>query len=846
MNLNHKKIALCLCLILVTSALGVYIRWYPLHLSIRALKQEPIRERATYLVYKKLMKKIEVLVETQFPDLDLDLKKELIRKKSRQLMRTEKRQISDQIRKTAEAMQPQTNQFLLGADPYYFLLQVKRILKDGGLSKNWMTGRYFNPLQTAPYGSQSAFYLHPHVGWLVYEFLKLWRPNIDLMKALSYVPLILYVFVVAAFFVAGLSLGLDLFATFIAAVVFSLAPIFVQRSALGWFDTDPYNCLFPLLILTPYFWSTLQKKYIVQSAIVSGIMTGLHSAFWAGWPYYSYVLIGIGVCSALAMRITQKKDPFFFKFVGVYFLTSVIFVVIFSSPIRFYETFLEGFIYVKKYETTGLGAWPNVFLTVDEAQSISWKRFIALVAGHYGIMGLVGFGAVIGIVYSAVTKSLMRLLHYASLVLITLISSIFSLQTERFSILVTMPFYLVVAFGLDSSIRLITLFANRFRRPNLLRKIAVTGFLSFVMLTTFPHSWSIASFFSGGMKPLMDDVWYSALMEIKNRTEENAIINCWWPPGHFITGIAERRTLLDGANQHLHQNYWIARVYFASDEREAIGLLRMINLSGNEAPEYLLKHGFLLHEAVPLIAKVVTLNRTQARATLPQVLSEKEKDEFILLTHGKQPLPPAYFMVYGEMITQNLALWYFGTWDFKRAAELVQANKNKKRRFNLQKFLNPHKASIQYVKDVMQVTSRVLKYESESPLQTRIGNILHFKNGLTINLSNYDAYVKVPGKKVEGYPVSLFYLKDGELIEKHFSGRQIDGSALLIEKHGIYSAVLADPRLIKSILFRASYLEGKTLQFLTPFIYKESPLTKNYIYVYKINWEAFEKETLEQ
>ncbi len=48
---------------------------------------------------------------------------------------------------------------------------------------------------------------------------------------------------------------------------------------------------------------------------------------------------------------------------------------------------------------------------------------------------------------------------------------------------------------------------------------------------------------------VLSDNWWEALNWIKNNTKECAVIATYWDPGHFITGIARRAIVFDGASQ---------------------------------------------------------------------------------------------------------------------------------------------------------------------------------------------------------------------------------------------------------------------------------------------------------
>ena len=52
-----------------------------------------------------------------------------------------------------------------------------------------------------------------------------------------------------------------------------------------------------------------------------------------------------------------------------------------------------------------------------------------------------------------------------------------------------------------------------------------------------------------GQGTVLSDNWYEALNWIKANTKECAVVATYWDPGHFITGIASRAVIFDGASQ---------------------------------------------------------------------------------------------------------------------------------------------------------------------------------------------------------------------------------------------------------------------------------------------------------
>jgi hypothetical protein len=148
-------------------------------------------------------------------------------------------------------------------------------------------------------------------------------------------------------------------------------------------------------------------------------------------------------------------------------------------------------------------------------------------------------------------------------------------------------------------------------------------------------------------------------------------------------------------------------------------------------------------------------------------------------------------------------------------------------------------ASTGYVQDLMKITGKWLKYTAVVPLEHRQGNVLYFKNGLRMDYGTKEAFLFIPSMKINGKLMSLFYLDQGQLIEKKSQGDALDASALVFEDQGIFYSVIADPKLIRSLLFRLYYLKGQGLSFFKPIISKGSLSGGTVIRVFELERNKF-------
>jgi dolichyl-diphosphooligosaccharide--protein glycosyltransferase len=82
------------------------------------------------------------------------------------------------------------------------------------------------------------------------------------------------------------------------------------------------------------------------------------------------------------------------------------------------------------------------------------------------------------------------------------------------------------------------------------RKDAILAALLFIIFSQLYLLYYIPDLqIAKGQGTVLSDNWYEALNWIKENTSECAVVATYWDPGHFITGIARRPVIFDGASQ---------------------------------------------------------------------------------------------------------------------------------------------------------------------------------------------------------------------------------------------------------------------------------------------------------
>jgi len=663
----------------------------------------------------------------------------------------------------------------------------------------------------------------------------------------AYVPLALTLLILLVYGCFGGVLKFPVSANAVGMMVLVLSPIFIQRSALGWYDTDSYNYIFPILILTMLFWGLQEpEKHWARGALVAAFLTGLYALFWTGWPFILALIPGCFLMSLFFSWVFLREKSSFMighgiRFLGVYIISAMIFLAVFLTPEGLLNSIRMGWTVLNKFALAEFDVWPNIFLTVGEANGIDLKKLIFL-TGNYVTFGLALTGVFLEGRRIFGRKDPYELFRYIFLIIFSIPILFMSLKTERFSILFVLPLAIFSSFavkrileGWEEKVRCWKL-PGFFKKPILMRSCVI--FLIFLVF--LPMTLLSAHVVATGIKPIMDGVWNEALVELRAKTPRNAIIDCWWPPGYFITGVAHRAVIADGGTQHFHETYWVAKALITEDESEAAGIFRMLNLSGDDALDFLQQKGMKISDAVELLSKIVRLGREKAFSLLPESLDQKQKKELLDKTHGQGQMPPSYVLVYNDLIEQNLAVSVMARWDFKKAQEIRQKGRqNSKGIFGIL----GDDAGTSYVYELLKVSGELLKYANVSPQANRQGDLLIFKNGVRVNLETQDALIGISPQGLMGHPASFFYADQGKLIEKSYSGNVPDVSVLLVEDNGAFYCVVADARLIRSVLFRLYYLKGQGMTFFRLFLEKGSLAGGTVVRVFEVDREKFLAKT---
>jgi hypothetical protein len=500
------------------------------------------------------------------------------------------------------------------------------------------------------------------------------------------------------------------------------------------------------------------------------------------------------------------------------------------GPKEFFVFFQEGWKALTDFIVHKVTLWPDMYLAVGELRSTNFSELMAMTINpiFFGV-ALIGFVCKVKQLFSLSVKNDIE--RYRDLILLVyfIIVSVMTLKAQRFSFLYLVPFSFLFVLGCEQIFLWIKLalqksYSSGKYRP--LLSLAICGILVVAVIFDSIRNASLRT--PRLVTVFYNDTWDQVMNGIRQQTPEDSIINSWWPAGHFIKAMGHRRVIFDGATINQPQAYWVAQVLLSGNERYSLGVLRMLNGSSNEAPDYLQQLHVPLPRAIMVLRSIVGLNSSEASTKLKRFIPEENIPHLLSLTHTQ--VPPVYLLIHNELVEKNILVNFIGHWDFQKAQDL---HPNLALRGDL---LAPGHSS--YVQRLWSLAGGQPRYSGLLSLVAQDGTRLVFQNNVAIDLETKTCQINSPlyGK---GVPQSLFFLDGDEFVEKKFPNANLTYSVALVERGGGYYSILLERDTARSMLIRMFYFGGKGLKFLEPVTQAADSTHRTEIYLYRVNWEKF-------
>jgi len=209
--------------------------------------------------------------------------------------------------------------------------------------------------------------------------------------------------------------------------------------------------------------------------------------------------------------------------------------------------------------------------------------------------------------------------------------------------LVIVPILLILT-GIDFLIGLGVLFIGitlfLFLKTLGKREAGLVFVLFFIFTFGYFFYYNPAVAIAKGQGTVLSDNWWEALNWIKNNTDECAVIATYWDPGHFITGIARRPVVFDGASQS-----------------------SLLIMDGGEN-RGLMKEKYENGITQIIVEKDNKIKRGRIKDIATSLMTTNESLAIDILKNYKKPgCDEMYYIASSDLIFKSVWWTYFATWD---------------------------------------------------------------------------------------------------------------------------------------------------------------------------------------
>jgi len=497
---------------------------------------------------------------------------------------------------------------------------------------------------------------------------------------------------------------------------------YFQHTFAGFFDTDMFNMLFPILIVW-FFVESIRAKDIRNRSIfiaLSVVSMLVYSAAWEGWWTIFYVVIGSGIIYLLVsnylfnMKTVKpfKEYPDKVKwFMDQPVLFSLVVFAVASSLLMIIYLGFSGFlgalanaIGASQIQNTIQGTgYPNIYVTVGELNPPTFWNVIE------GIGGILPFALGILVIPLFLwklkpdndgrvkevkapkrkTKPRRREKRKAKIVeeKIEKKSTIIDpqvMETRKnyllYAVLLSV-WMLALGYAMTKGVR----FIENFSVPVVLgagifiglivpyfkehikdTRYSAVAILVLIAVVVYAPASSSYTYSSTKLVPGTDDSMYDSLLWIKNNTSPNTVLTSWWDYGHLFAAVADRPVTFDGGSQNTPRAYWVGRALTTSDENLSAGILRMLTSSGNQGISTLENYTQDTGKSVEILNKILPVDKQAAQTILTTQynLTQDQAQNVVKYTHPDNPAP--HELILSPDMVWKASVWsYFGSWNFQ-------------------------------------------------------------------------------------------------------------------------------------------------------------------------------------
>ena len=574
--------------------------------------------------------------------------------------------------------------YLYGMDSYYNYRLTQNFIERGIMGDRIINGIEWDSYSYSPPGVPLDYPpLLIYITALLYEIIN-YFVSMPLITISFWLPaiisplagIVVYLFVKRYF---------NNTAGIVAGILTVISPFYLLRTIPGWFDTDMFNILFPILVIWSFIESINNKeiKKKVFFASTSSFLMLLFSMAWNGWQYIFYIIIFFTLFYIIWRYSKGKTIKECLVSLTIFFGGSLLLILVFTGFVNFLKPFYGLMELFNLITTNPWAPWPDLYVGVSELTIPSFSELISELGLIFLIMGIIGLFLMYLILKNKQMKEkyLMKMNWFIYLFLVAwaLVGFVSLLKGARFILLLILP--LSISAGIVVGI-LLKSFESLFKN----KKTSKALYILIIGAIIIPQLIIAHNSLERSLPSSNDDLWDSAQW-IKNNTPDDTLIILDWSYGHFFSAIAERPVVFDGRSAYIEtlpirhfydqnltfdgripntsREYWISRAFASNNETLSAGIFRMIANSGDSA--YLTLDGFTNNttKSVLILNEIVGVDKDSAFEILTNkyLLSENQSTEILKYTHPPYTRPFVVLTYDGMINTGNLD-FYFGNWDF--------------------------------------------------------------------------------------------------------------------------------------------------------------------------------------
>lgn len=613
-------------------------------------------------------------------------------------------------------------------DSYYNLRLTQNYLKNGQLGDTIKGGEPWDNHSYAPEG-RSAVYppLIVYITVFTYKIANAFGDYPLTTVAYWIIAFIASLCVIPAYlFISRLT---NDFGGVTAAILVATAPAYFIHSFAGFFDTDMFNVLMPILVIW-FFTESIRADNIRNKTIfvvLSAISMFLFSTAWVGWWYIFYIIVGVSILYLIILHfflnekikpLNDYQDKFsWFKDQRIIFtllvfvLLSSILIMISKGTIAFFNDLFGAFGVINLQAAVQKTAYPNVFISVGE---LKIPEFMEVVS-NVGIVAFI-FGIIcIPLLILKIKPDIIKIIKMGNKKAEKIPKrktkpkrrkranskkdTVNKVKTEEkpkvidpklmemrkiylFYIVLFAVWILFTAYTVTKGVR----FIEGFSIPMGLAagisvglmvpfvskhiknvKYCTVAMLVIVTLVSAPSVYSAHYISNYNVVPGTNNAMIESLGYIKYNTPQNTVITSWWDFGHLFAYVADRPVTFDGGTQNTPRAYWVGKALLTDNEDLSVGILRMLANGGDRGYDTLGNYTQDTAKSVEILDKILVANKQNAQAILVNEykLTSEQAQNVIQYTHPDNSVPNL-FITSSDMYNKAGAWSEFGSWDFNK------------------------------------------------------------------------------------------------------------------------------------------------------------------------------------